>query len=608
MNLRAASLLNNLNEAYTKLHEKFEQLFWLFNMGDHSVKDEKNAAEKARDLFRADPNNLDKVRAAIADAVTTSEERGRLKIWENFFKLYQVPPELTPLRDEIMKLESEIAHKISTAREGYKDPKTGDFVVASENKMRMIMRTNPDEKIRKACFEAMEELALLVLPEYIRAVELRNQFARALGYEDYYAYHVQIAEGMKKRQIFDLFNEIYERTKYGLLNIRKLEEEMPGLRKPWNFIYMMSGAFTLEEDPYFDFDEALMRWGRSFAALGIDFKGGTLQLDLLDREGKYNNGFCHYPKIVNFNGGARNSGASNFTCNVVYGQPGAGAQGMTTLFHEGGHAADRLNSEQVETILNTEWPPASIAWAETHSQFLDTMFSSIEWRTRYAKDKDGKSYPFELFERKARKLNILLPTSFNGVMFVSEFEKRIYEETDLTPEKVIEIAKEMHRKYMDRDGDSLYALLVPHIYAWDSSAYYHAYGLAELALMQWRKYFYEKYGFIVDNPEVGREMTEVWVLGSLKNFADFVKIATGEELSPESFLEDVTMSADDYIKRGMERVARLSSIPEFQEPVNLNADIRMVHGKEVVADNGLSFEDMAERYKGWLHNQTDHSS
>src|SRR5215472_3877424 len=37
---------------------------------------------------------------------------------------------------------------------------------------------------------------------------------------------------------------------------------------------------------------------------------------------------------------------------------------------------------------------------------------------------------------------------------------------------------------------------------------------AELALEQWRDYFYEKYDYIVDNPSVGKEMREVWKLGS----------------------------------------------------------------------------------------------
>src|SRR2546430_1503301 len=101
------------------------------------------------------------------------------------------------------------------------------------------------------------------------------------------------------------------------------------------------------------------------------------------------------------------------------------------------------------------------------------------------------------------------------------------------------------------------ALAVPHIYSSDSSAYYHAYGLAELALEQWREYFYEKYGYIVDNPSVGKEMREVWRLGSLKNFGEFVKLATGKQLSADAYIKDATMDADAFIARGKERIARL---------------------------------------------------
>ena len=38
------------------------------------------------------------------------------------------------------------------------------------------------------------------------------------------------------------------------------------------------------------------QWGRSFAALGISYEGASMSLDLLDRKGKYSNGFCHWPQ------------------------------------------------------------------------------------------------------------------------------------------------------------------------------------------------------------------------------------------------------------------------------------------------------------------------
>lgn len=601
MNSKVTELLKQFNSEYKTLHQKFEEFFWIFKMGDHSVENQMNNAEKERDAFRSNPDNLKKVSDLLSSSDLNTEQAKKLRIWQDFFRLYQTPPELVPLRDEIANLESEIAKKQATYKEGYLDPKSGEFISASKIKISINMRTNPEEEVRKACFEALEKMSVLALEDYIKLVAMRNKYAKALGFEDFYAYRAHISEGMTKQQIFSVFEELYEGTKKTFESIRDLEKNQPGLRKPWNFSYMMSGQFTLEEDPYYPFDQALIRWGKSFDALGINFQGGSLQLDLLDREGKYNNGFCHYPKIVNFNNDVRNSGSANFTCNVVYGQPGSGAQGMTTLFHEGGHAADRLNSEETETCLNTEWPPASIAWAETHSQFLDTMFSSIEWRIRYAKDKNGNTYPFDLFERKARKLRLLAPISLYSIMFVSEFEKLIYESNELSPEKVLEIAKAMYKKYMDRSEDSVWVLSVPHIYSWDSSGYYHGYGLAELALVQWREYFYKKYGYIVDNPEVGREMREVWKLGSSKNFAEFVKLATGEELSAKYFVENSTLEIGSFLTKAKDKINRMKSVPEFSGSVDLNANIKMVHGKEIISDNSKSFEDMAEKYATWLN-------
>src|SRR3989344_3937929 len=204
-------LLKQLNSEYTSLHNKFEELFWVFKMGDHSVEEAMNEAEKARDLFRSDAKNLDWVRKSLVLNDLTKGERERLEIWNNFFQLYQTPSELTSLRDKIATLEGQVAKKFATRREGYTDPKTGEFILASKGRMRMIMRTNPDEATRKACFDVLEEMSLDAVNEYVELVVMRNQFARALGYEDFYAYKLQISEGMAKNEVFDVFGEIYDR-------------------------------------------------------------------------------------------------------------------------------------------------------------------------------------------------------------------------------------------------------------------------------------------------------------------------------------------------------------------------------------------------------------
>lgn len=599
--MTAEKFLDNLNTEYLNLHREFEDYFWTSYMGDHSVDKKKDDALARRDVFRGNREYAEKARMLMRAADTKT--RARLRVWIAFFQHYQTPPEAVALKNKIDRLESLILKKKAKRSEGYEDPHTKKFISASALKMGAMVRTHSDEKVRKACFEAREKLARDSLGEYCEMVMLRNQYATLLGFADFYDLKLRTEDGMTKQDLFGLFDTIYEKTKYSFADVRALEKTKPGLRKPWNFSYMLAGNFTKEDDPFFQFEDALLRWGVSFAALGIDFKGGALTLDLLDRKGKWSNGFCHWPILVHYEQGKRISGSSNFTCNVVAGQIGSGVEGYRTLFHEGGHAAHLLTSEQKDVCLNHEYPPMSTPWAETQSMFLEEVFSSIEWRTRYAKDKEGKPYPFEHFERRVRALHPLKPRRLNSIMSVASFEREVYELKNPTPEKVMAIAKKVYKKFNDLSGDSLSLLGVPHIYLWEASGSYHGYGLAELALTQWCAYFYKKYGFIVDNPNVGKEMSRVWKLGAGKTFSEFVKIATGVKLSSHAFLNVVTETPDQTIKKAKGRVKRLEKVSLYRKVVNLNATIRMTHGAKEIANNLKSFEDMADCYTVWLRKQ-----
>ncbi len=591
-----------LNTTYAKLHRRYEDLFWKSYMGDHSVNKEKDVAMKARDLFRMD--ELLKEKTAKFAELVTGEEKERLLQWNKFFSLYQVPSHVKKIKEAISKLETEIESARAMRKEGYIDPVTKKFTVASLNAISSLMRTSSDEKLRRACFIAQQTLAQTNVSSYLKLVALRNNFAQAVGFEDFYAYKLAVEEGMKKKDLFPLFNKIYQKTKYAFKNIRKLElQQKKGLRKPWNYGFMFAGSLTKEEDPYLPFEQALERWGRSFENMGINYKGGVLVLDLLDRKGKYNNGFCHWPEPVTYRNGAYTPGRSHFTCNVVLGRSGQANQGMVTLFHEGGHAAHLLNCRNKDICLNIEYPPASTAWDETQSMFLDSVYTSIEWKSRYAKTSSGDPYPFTLFEKRVKELSVLRPLDLMGIMMVCEFEKRVYEDKKLTSTKLLKIARETSKKYRDLSVSSIGLLEVPHIYSWESACSYHGYGLATMALTQWREYFERKYGYIVDNPQVGKEMERVWRYGAAKPFKEMVELATGEKLSADPFVRRVTATDKEVIEKAKKRIQLLSKKRTTQTKISLNATIKMVHGKQVIADNKKGFEAMVKKYASWLQTQ-----
>ena len=597
----AKEFISKLNSDYRAVHTRYERLFWQSYMGDHSIDESFAKAQLAREAFRSNEALYSEVNKHIA--TTKGNDTAKLKQWAWFFSKYQTPEPVRAIFKEIVSLEKDIHKKFATRTEGYIDPKTKTFVKASRAQMSSMQLTHADEKIRKACFVAQEELAKTCAAELIQLVGLRNKYAQALGFEDFYAYKVRTEEDMSKEELFSIFDKIFEKTKYAFLNLRAMETDLPGLRKPWNRGYLLSGDFTKEADAYFPFEKALERWGRSFNQLGISFHGGTLQLDLLDRVGKYENGFCHWPDLVYFEGKKRIPGSANFTCNAVFGQVGSSERAYNTLFHEGGHAAHLLNTEETEACVNNEYPPASTAWDETQSMFLDTMLSSIEWKTRYARSNEGEAFPYNLFEKEMRKMRPLAPLSMNGISSVMYFEKALYEEKQLTEKKLLSIAKSVYRTFTDTEVDSLRLLSIPHIYSWESSCSYHGYGLAELALFQWREYFYKKYGYIVDNKKVGAEMRNMWKYGSAKSFPECVKLATGKKLSPDAFLRNATASVATVLKTTKKRIELTQKVPQSKKPIELRATIKMVHGKTVVATNKKSFEDMAHTYAAWLETQ-----
>ena len=122
--------------------------------------------------------------------------------------------------------------------------------------------------------------------------------AKSLGYVDYYDYKVTQAEGFGKDELFKILDTLEQGTRNLMVSARArlAKEKGEAALDAWNMGYMMAGDITQKLDPYFPFEKAVEMWGRSFNALKIGYRGATMDLDLLDRKGKYSNGFCHWPQ------------------------------------------------------------------------------------------------------------------------------------------------------------------------------------------------------------------------------------------------------------------------------------------------------------------------
>lgn len=607
------TFIDEFNSKYLTLHKSFEDNFWSTKMAlDGNSTEDLTRTKQELDIFLRDKANLGSVREKMNSGDATEEQIKVLQVMEKTFKCYIMESEESErLADNVIALEGKLQENRNKMTLGYTNPHTGEFVAGSSVFLRNTMRVNPDEAIRKACFEGLKSIGAFVAEEFVAIVKGRNQVAKKLGYEDFYDFKVTQSEGFGKRQLFEILDGLEEETRPLMLEARArfVKEKGDAALQPYNMGFALAGDVDREQDPYFPFEKAPAVWGKSFAALGISYKGSMMQLDLCDRLHKYSNGFCHWP-IAPYqkSDGTWVPAQANFTSLATPSAIGSGATALTTLMHEGGHAAHFANIVQGSPFFSQERAPTSVAYAENQSMFLDALCDDAAWLAKYAKDRDGKVMPFDLVELAIRNKHPYKVFELRRMLSVPYFEKALYElpEDQLTAEKVQQVAEEVAIKTQGGEGTPLMA--VPHILSDESSCYYQGYVLAEMSVHQTRAHFFKKYGRIVDNPQVGKDLTEVyWRPGNGASFLDLVKELTGEPLTGSAWVAQLNQDVEQLVQRERQEHAKALAPGTSAEAVlgtdALDMHAVFVHGDHVISDSKSDggFDHACTKFEAWVN-------
>lgn len=608
------SYLHDLQATHVQLHSRKEDLFWTAKMGlAHNAKIAQSdlaAAEIELNRFLQDPQRLHRLRELASQSTPSSEVEARvLQGWMAMFEAHTIASEAgRALSEEIVELEQALQTRRATLQLGYTHPHTHTFERASSVKLALLARTDPDEAIRRAAFEGLRSIETFVLEHgFLEIVRKRNQLGRLLGYEDFYDWRVAVVERTRKRALFALLDDLLART------AERARNELAGFARqhgsaalePYNFGYLRTGSLTRRLDPYFAFGPALRRWCASFAALGVRYQGARLTLDLLDREGKYENGFMHGPGLAFVDQGTPRPARINFTSNAIVGQSGSGLRGLETLFHEGGHAAHFANITAPASCFAHEFAPTSVAYAETQSMFMDSLIGDADWRTRYARLPDGSSMPWDLLADALREEQPFKGWNVRAMLTIPLAERALYELPDdaLRGDHVLEIFRRIEADSQGLIAGARPVLAVPHLLAGESSAYYHGYVLAEMALHQVRDFFTARDGHLTDNPRVGPDLARaVWAPGNEVTFDESIRRLVGTGLSADALVQACNRSVDEALEEARCQVERVAAIPLPQnEALQLDAHLRIVHGHQVVADTEvLGYEGACEAFEDWI--------
>ena len=123
-----------------------------------------------------------------------------------------------------------------------------------------------------------------------------------------------------------------------------------------------------------------------------------------------------------------------------------------------------------------------------------------------------------------------------------------------------------------------------------------------MSVHQTREYFKNKYGYIVDNPNVGPTLKSAyWECGNSKPFLDIVRDLTGKDLTGEAWVDALKEDLEEHIvqekKEYCEMIDKCKAAAEASEgkegddddeQLDLQMTVRFVDGDEVISDSSVS--------------------
>jgi oligoendopeptidase F len=609
----ARAYFDELNGVYNAVHKTKEDLFWATYMGTSDDQAGFARAERAYKDFISDPERLRTTRDHLTrlQPVSPSTERDALRHglrgWLAVFEANIIDnDEGHALMREIIDAESALFANKRELQPRHINER-GESEVATLSMLATNQATNPLEERRRSSFDGFHEIEQWVLANgFLDLVKLRNRFARALGFDNYFELKLRKNERMTPAELTAILDDFLAQTRAA--NARSLSEIRATYGEtsvqPWNLRFFTTGDVVRHMDQYMPFGAALRRWVESFRRLGIQFRGATLQLDLLERAGKYQNGFCHGPVPAWFDEQGRwVPGQINFTAEAKPDQIGSGLRAINTLFHEGGHAAHFANVLQNSPCFSQEYAPTSMAYAETQSMFCDSLLDDADWLIRYARNAQGEAIPRPLIRDRIATSQLIRAFDERSIAVVPYFESALYQlrDSDLTPAAVLNLARETELRVLGIESPRP-LLAIPHLLNQESAASYQGYLLAHMAVYQTRAFFMREHGYLTDNPAIGPALAaHYWAPGNSLDHVTTLRSLTGEGFSASYLAEACNRSAHEAWTEAESAIAAATA-REYPAAVseNLDAHIRLVHGTEVLADSSDGEDAMCARFEAWV--------
>lgn len=615
---RARLYFDELNRQYLKLLQAEGELYWSVYTGQSDAHDALAAASLNRKMFAGDASRLAHVREHLQQlcAVDPSTERDALikgfQGWANVLETNEIgSARAASLLNELTALDADLFSR----RQAYKMTHInadGVREAATPSALRNNLGSNRNELARKSSHDALHGLERWVASSgFVDIVGKRNALARELGYRNFFEYRLRTNSGITPEQLFGVFDAFEQSTRDTHRNAlrRLVDRHGADALLPHNLAYRMRGRASEQAERYFPLSKAVERWAESFRRLGVSYRGARIEIDLIDREGKFPTGFCIAPNpgYTDDTLGAIPADV-RFTSTARPSQPGAGLRGLTVLFHEAGHAAHCANVTMNSPCFSQEFPPSTPALLEAQAKFFDAFPSDPCWLKRYAADADGNAMPDDLIRAQLEARQASLAYAERRDLVPTYFEWALYgmDDSERTADSVLRLAKSVTERILGIPEHTDYVLATPHPIYHDMAVYYHGYLLAKMAAAQTHAYLQDSLGYVVDNPHVGHLLAmHCWAPGNSATLDQTLTALTGEPLNPSYLAAQCNRSAEEAWRRALNALSCGDRTEAVSGSMEMDARISLVHGSERIADNEVSLQAMYAGFERWIERKPE---
>jgi len=465
--------------------------------------------------------------ARASGAITDPLEKRQLDSLYLAYLGRQLDPQVLA---RIIAKQSEVEKKFNTFRARL------DGKEITDNEIEEVLKSSTDRARRKSCYLASKQVGVVVAADVVVLAKLRNEAARKLGFRDFYAMQLALNE-QDEAWLLNLWDELDRLTvePFGASKSRidAVLAARLGIKPNEMMPYDYSNRF-FQEAPNLttqDFDKPLA--GRDIAkdvarfyrGIGLDAEPILARSDLFERPGKYPHAFC---TDIDRQGDVR------ALLNI---QPTQ--SWLDTSLHELGHGVYSYNVRRdlpyflrgEAHIFTTEAVAMMFGRLAENARFFQTMgYIDEATATAWAPSMDEKLRSQELIF--SRWCQVML-----------RFEKGLYANPDQDLDALWWGLVEKYQG-LKRPADVPKGSWASKIHLASVPVYYHNYQLGALFASQLEAALsaqvlggkpYEP-AAIVGNPKVGAFFREkVFAPGASLPWQEFVKQATGQDLSPKAF-------------------------------------------------------------------------